>query len=142
MERFLPPTLVVVLGGWSATTYAVDGAVIPAVVTGALGLGLAWLVSPLRGRGGPRHAEVAASPDLADRVVVYWRPGCMYCERLRAVLGRHARDVSWVSIWADPDAAAYVRSVNGGDETVPTVLIGGEPRTNPAPAVVREALSR
>ncbi|KUG62245.1 MULTISPECIES: glutaredoxin domain-containing protein [Kocuria] len=75
-----------------------------------------------------------------DAVTVYYRPGCGYCLRLRASLGSLARRARWVDIWADPEAAAYVRSVNGGDATVPTVVLDGVPHTNPPPATVRAAL--
>ncbi len=74
------------------------------------------------------------------RVVVFWRQGCPFCTGLRLRLGTRARDVVWVDVWADPEASAYVRSVNGGDEVVPTVVIDGEPRTNPSPREVRAAL--
>jgi mycoredoxin len=46
----------------------------------------------------------------------------------------------WVDVWADADASAYVRSVNGGDEVVPTVVIGGVAHTNPPPGEVRAAV--
>ena len=46
----------------------------------------------------------------------------------------------WVDVWADPDASAYVKSVNGGDELVPTVVIAGRPHSNPAPREVLAAL--
>ncbi|WP_107771291.1 glutaredoxin domain-containing protein [Nocardioides sediminis] len=75
------------------------------------------------------------------RVVVYWRRGCPFTQLLRLVLGRRGRDAVWVDIWADPDGAAYVRSVNGGNETVPTVVIDGQPHTNPSPRSVVAALS-
>ena len=39
----------------------------------------------------------------------------------------------WVDIWADDDAAAYVRMVNDGNETVPTVVIDGVPPHQPQP---------
>ena len=74
------------------------------------------------------------------RVVVYWRKGCPFCKRLQLALGRSVRDVVWVDVWADPEASAYVRSVNGGDEVVPTVVIDGEPHTNPSPRTVVAAL--
>lgn len=47
----------------------------------------------------------------------------------------------WVDIWSDEDAAAYVRLVNDGNETVPTVIIDGVAHTNPPPTRVRSALS-
>lgn len=74
------------------------------------------------------------------RVVVYWRKGCPFCKRLQLVLGKRVTDVVWVDVWADPDASAYVRSVNGGDEVVPTVVIDGVARTNPPPRAVVAAL--
>jgi mycoredoxin len=41
--------------------------------------------------------------------------------------------VDEVNIWEDPDGAAFVRSVTGGDETVPTVRIGTRSVVNPSP---------
>ncbi|MGR3938717.1 glutaredoxin domain-containing protein [Streptomyces sp. BRA346] len=74
------------------------------------------------------------------RPVVYWRPGCAYCLRLRTRLGRSARRAHWVDIWRDPAGAAVVREANDGNETVPTVVVAGRPHTNPDPAWVREQL--
>lgn len=92
----------------------------------------------------PRSVSAAEDARAAaeGRVVVYFRARCLFCERLRTSLGRRGRNAVWVDIWKDPDAAAYVRSVNDGNETVPTVVIGGRAHTNPAPSVVRAALSR
>ena len=75
-----------------------------------------------------------------QRVTLYWRPGCVYCLRMRFVLRWHHLSVQRVNIWADPDAAAYVRSVSNGNETVPTVVIDGHPIVNPAPSQVVAAL--
>ncbi|MFD9515661.1 glutaredoxin domain-containing protein [Streptomyces mirabilis] len=75
------------------------------------------------------------------RPVVFWRPGCKYCGRLRIRLGRSARQLHWVNIWRDPAGAAAVRAANDGNETVPTVVVAGQPYTNPDPAWVREQLS-
>ncbi|WP_435198108.1 glutaredoxin domain-containing protein [Janibacter sp. GS2] len=104
----------------------------------ALGVGIAWWLSPLNGRGSPRHRDVTDDPQV--RVVIYWRPGCTFYARLRLALGSARKQATWVSIWADPEAAAYVRSVNDGNETVPTVVIDGRPHTNPDPQLVRTAL--
>ncbi|MFE9654680.1 glutaredoxin domain-containing protein [Micromonospora sp. NPDC006431] len=68
------------------------------------------------------------------RPVVYWRPGCRYCLRLRLRLGHRAGGAYWVNIWRDPAGAAAVRAVAGGDETVPTVVVRGEAVVNPEPA--------
>jgi hypothetical protein len=39
-------------------------------------------------------------------------------------LGSSRNDVSWVNIWQDPDAAAHVRTLRDGNETVPTAVTG------------------
>lgn len=75
------------------------------------------------------------------RPVVFWRPGCKYCIRLRVRLGRSARQLHWVSIWGDPAGAAAVRAANDGNDSVPTVVVAGRPHTNPDPEWVREQLS-
>lgn len=124
--------------------FAVDGDVAWAVGYGVLALGIAWWTSPWRGRrGGATQQEVAAMAEEDPRraVVVYWRPGCGYCARLKSRLGSLRERATWVNIWADDEAAAYLRSVNDGDETVPTVVIDGIPQTNPDPEVVRERLA-
>jgi inosine-uridine nucleoside N-ribohydrolase len=40
--------------------------------------------------------------------------------------------VTKVNIWRDPDAAAFVRSVADGNETVPTVTVAGHSMVNPS----------
>ncbi|MER7752176.1 glutaredoxin domain-containing protein [Kitasatospora sp. NPDC097643] len=71
-----------------------------------------------------------------DGVVLYWRPLCTYCMRLRLGLLftrlRYGRHFTMVNIWKDPDAAAFVRSVADGNETVPTVTVAGRPMVNPS----------
>lgn len=73
-------------------------------------------------------------------VVVYWRPGCTFCMRLRLVLFLHRLRPRRVNIWRDPEAAAFVRSVADGNETVPTVVIDGEAVVNPPPGRVVAAM--
>lgn len=108
----------------------------------ALGLVLAWWISPLHRSPGVAHAEAAHRAQADGAVVVYWRPGCPFCARLRRGLGGQRHAALWVNIWADEDAAAFVRSVNDGNETVPTVVVGASGVwTNPDPKRVREALA-
>ncbi len=59
---------------------------------------------------------------------------------MRLVLRWHHLQVHRVNIWEDPGAAAFVRSVADGNETVPTVVIDGHPIVNPAPSQVVAAL--
>ncbi|MGC1207619.1 MAG: glutaredoxin domain-containing protein [Ornithinimicrobium sp.] len=77
----------------------------------------------------------------AGDVVIYWRPGCGFCARLRSTLGADGDKATWINIWEDKDAAAFVRSANDGNETVPTVVMDGIPITNPSPALVKEKLN-
>lgn len=101
---------------------------------------LAGVHSPLvfpRSIGAPEAQRRSA---VDGRPVVFWRPGCRYCLRLRFRLGRSARRLHWVNIWRDPAGAAAVRAANAGDETVPTVFVAGRPHVNPDPAWVREQL--
>jgi glutaredoxin len=86
------------------------------------------------------HAEALARAEHG--VAVYWRPGCPFCARLRLALRRCPDQVAWVDIWQDDEGRAFVASVNGGDETVPTVVVDGVAHTNPRPAFVVEAARR
>lgn len=78
-------------------------------------------------------------PGAADSVVeVYWRPGCPYCRMLLRPLRRCGLRLREINIWEDPAAAARVRSVADGNETVPTVFIGDRALVNPT---VRQVLA-
>lgn len=84
--------------------------------------------------------EGSAAVDVSG-VVVYWRPGCWFCHRLLRDLDAAGLDVELRNIWEDADAAAFVRSVARGNETVPTVTVGGRALVNPAPEEVLAAAS-
>jgi mycoredoxin len=58
-------------------------------------------------------------------VTVMWRPGCPFCALLLRRLERTGLRFDRIDIWEEPDAAAWVRAVADGNETVPTVRIGG-----------------
>jgi mycoredoxin len=74
-------------------------------------------------------------------VTIYTGPGCPYCMRLRLGLRRRRITFSEVNIWQDPAAAAAVRVVADGTETVPTVHVAGQWLVNP-PARQVEQLAR
>lgn len=122
----------VVLAVWSFA----DGSRVVGLVELVLCILFAVLFSPL---AFPRTVT-AAEAAQAGKPIVYWRPGCQFCLRLRlALLGSSGR-LSWVNIWSDPAAAAAVRAVANGNETVPTVVAGAQTRVNPSPRWVREQL--
>lgn len=73
-------------------------------------------------------------------VTVYWRPGCPYCMMLRSGLRKTGLAYREIDIWAEPAAAGYVRSVAGGNETVPTVRVGGRALVNPTVRQVLDAV--
>ncbi len=73
-------------------------------------------------------------------VVVYWRPMCVYCVKLLTQLRFTGLKYTTVNIWKDPDAAAFVRSVADGNETVPTVTVAGRPMVNPSKRKLLEAV--
>ena len=68
----------------------------------------------------------------STEVVVYSRPGCPFCTMLRTGLKLRGVPFREVNIWQDPEAAAFVRSVARGNETVPTVSVGDVSLVNPS----------
>ncbi|CAL9325049.1 glutaredoxin domain-containing protein [Streptomyces sp. SudanB182_2057] len=140
MRAWALPLLFIGCGSLVAAVWAVDGSVAPAVAVWPVFALLAVVHSPLvfpRPVGAVEARELGA---VDGRPVVYWRAGCKYCLRLRFRLGRDARRLRWVDIWRDPAGAAAVRAVNGGAETVPTVVVAGRPYVNPDPRWVRAQL--
>ena len=75
------------------------------------------------------------------RIRMYSTTWCGYCRRLKSQLDREGIEYAEVDIERKPDAADYVMTVNGGNQTVPTVLFpDGSALTNPSLAQVRERL--
>ena len=75
-------------------------------------------------------------------LTMYSTTWCGYCYRLRTQLDREGIDYTVVDIERDPDAADYVMSVNGGNQTVPTVRFDdGTALTNPSLSEVKERLA-
>jgi glutaredoxin-like protein len=73
--------------------------------------------------------DVIALPDGLGggaAVTVMWRPGCPFCALLLRRLERTGLAFDRIDIWAEPAAAAWVRTVADGNETVPTVRIADE----------------
>lgn len=65
-------------------------------------------------------------------VTMYSTPWCGYCTRLKGQLEREGVELEVVDIERDPAAAELVMSINGGNQTVPTVVYpDGSAHTNP-----------
>lgn len=71
------------------------------------------------------------STEPLPEITVYWRPGCPFCTTLHRDLERSGLQYRMRNIWDDPEAAAFVRSVARGNETVPTVSVGDTSLVNP-----------
>ncbi len=67
-----------------------------------------------------------------EAVGFYWRPGCGACAALDHQLQKLGVPIDRHNIWENPDAAAFVRSVDRGNETVPTVALGEVTLVNPS----------
>ncbi|MGG5260061.1 mycoredoxin [Phycicoccus avicenniae] len=81
------------------------------------------------------------SAPAAGTVTMFTTTWCGYCRRLKSQLEREGIAFTEVDIERKPDAADYVMLVNGGNQTVPTVLFpDGSAATNPSLAEVRERL--
>ena len=75
-------------------------------------------------------------------VTMYSTTWCGYCMRLKAQMGREGIEFVEVDIEQDPEAAAFVESVNGGNQTVPTLLYpDGSAATNPSIGQVKDKLA-
>ena len=84
------------------------------------------------------------APDRVDTekdVVMYWRPGCGFCSALERQLTRRELTFQMRNIWEDATAAEFVRSVARGNETVPTLTVGGTAIVNPSIDEVLAALA-
>jgi mycoredoxin len=79
---------------------------------------------------------------LAGQLTMYTTPWCGFCRTLKSQLARFGIEIAEVDIERDPAAAQYVMSVNGGNQTVPTVLFpDGTALTNPSANQVRARLA-
>ena len=78
---------------------------------------------------------------MSTTVTMYSTPWCGYCHRLKAQMDREGISYEVVDIEAHPEAAEIVMSVNGGNQTVPTLVFpDGSALTNPSVAQVKDKL--
>jgi mycoredoxin len=79
---------------------------------------------------------------VPGQLIMYTTSWCGFCRNLKKQLARAGIEISEVDIERDQAAAQYVMSVNGGNQTVPTVLFpDGTALVNPSAAQVREQLA-
>ncbi len=76
-------------------------------------------------------------------VTLYTTTWCGYCVRLKRQLDDAGIGYREVDVEADPRAAQFVMGVNGGNRTVPTVVLpGGRALTNPSLKELREIMAQ
>jgi len=79
------------------------------------------------------------------QLTMYTTPWCGYCRNLKRQLAREGIEMTEIDIERDSAAAEYVMEVNGGNQTVPTVVVdapgGRTVMTNPSVRQVKEAMA-
>jgi len=79
---------------------------------------------------------------MTHPVTMYTTPWCGYCRRLKGQLAREGIEITEVDIERDPAAADQVMAVNGGFQTVPTLLFAdGSTLTNPSVRAVKQRMA-
>ena len=89
-------------------------------------------------------ASVADTVDqtVTSSVTMYTTPWCGYCHRLQGQMDREGIAYDVIDIEQQPEAAAFVESVNNGNQTVPTLVYSdGSAQTNPSVMQVKEKLA-
>ncbi|MDS1272555.1 mycoredoxin [Lipingzhangella sp. LS1_29] len=75
-------------------------------------------------------------------ITMYTTPWCGFCHRLKRQLRQENIEVTEVDIEQDPESADHVMRVNGGNQTVPTLVFAdGSALTNPSVAEVKQRLA-
>ena len=79
---------------------------------------------------------------MSGQLTMYTTPWCGFCRNLKNQLARAGIEMAEVDIDRDEAAAAFVMSVNGGNQTVPTVVFpDGTVLTNPSATQVKAQLA-
>ncbi len=79
---------------------------------------------------------------MSGQLIMYTTSWCGFCRNLKKQLAREGIEISEVDIEHDQAAADYVMSVNGGNQTVPTILFpDGTALVNPSAAQIRSRLA-
>lgn len=106
-------------------------------------IGPVTAVEPGMANTAPRTTSQAeATAPETPQLTMYSTVWCGYCRRLKLQLDQAGIAFAEVDIERDPAAAEYVASVNGGNQTVPTVTFAdGTALTNPPFTAVVEKLA-
>ncbi len=78
---------------------------------------------------------------MSKQLLVYGRPGCPTVYPVRTFLKNAEIDYTYIDIRQDDEARERVRSINGGNESVPTIVFSdGSTLTEPSSAALRKKL--
>lgn len=79
----------------------------------------------------------------AGKITMFSTTWCGYCRRLKTQLDKVGIEYTEINIEEVPGTAELVETINGGNQTVPTVLYpDGSSATNPSLADVQAAVAR
>ncbi len=79
---------------------------------------------------------------MSATITMYTTTWCGYCVRLKRQMATEGIEVTEIDIEQDPEAAAYVMTVNDGNQTVPTLVFpDGSVATNPSIAQVKDLIA-
>ena len=78
----------------------------------------------------------------SGQLTMYTTTWCGFCRRLKSQLARDGIEMLEIDIERNPEAADFVMSVNGGNQTVPTIVYpDGTAATNPSAKEVKRRLA-
>ncbi|MBO1752731.1 mycoredoxin [Actinotalea sp. BY-33] len=87
-------------------------------------------------------SDATTTPPAPGSVTMYSTTWCGYCRRLKSQMDSAGVPYTEVNIEEHPGAASYVEQINGGNQTVPTLLFpDGTSATNPSLAEVQQRLA-
>jgi mycoredoxin len=87
------------------------------------------------------RSRFALTSETTTELIMYSTTWCGYCRQLKRQLTGQGVGFTEINIEETPGAAEFVMSVNGGNQTVPTVLFpDGSTLTNPSMSQVRAQL--
>ena len=70
---------------------------------------------------------------MSEKIIVYGTPVCPMVTPVRGALKRASVEYDYIDIWQDDEARARVRSINNGNESVPTIIFpDGSTLTEPS----------
>lgn len=78
---------------------------------------------------------------MRETITVYGHPACPGVGPVRAMLSQSKVEYHYINIRQDPEAAARVRTINNGNESVPTLVFhDGSTLTEPSANELKQKL--